>query len=152
MLDAVAFEARLLVTMDASGVAAFDLPDEKHYARAQRLIRDLAQQNARLMAPPLFESEADSIIRRRVYLGTLTPHAGQSALALMDALQVEIIYDPAIRQRARELAERFNQVRVYDSTYTALADLRGVELWTADERFYNSVSGALPFVKFIGEY
>lgn len=145
-------EARPLVALDASGAAAFALPDEKHHARAQRLIADLAQQNARLIAPPLFESEADSIIRRRAYLGTLTPPAGAAALALMDALQVEIVYDPATRPRAREIAAQNNQVRVYDSTYAALAEARGLELWTADERFYNAVSGALSFVKFIGNY
>jgi predicted nucleic acid-binding protein len=140
------------VAFDASGAAAFALPDEKHHAQAQRLITDLAQENARLIAPPIFESEADSIIRRRVYLETLTQPAGAAALALMDALQVEIIYEPATRLRAREIAAQNNQVRVYDSTYAALAEARSVELWTADERFYNSVSGALPFVKFIGNY
>ncbi len=145
-------KARPLVALDASGAAAFALPDEKHHARAQRLIADLAQENARLIAPPLFESEADSIIRRRVYLETLTQPAGAAALALMDALQIEIVYDPATRLRAREIAAQNNQVRVYDSTYAALAEARGVELWTADERFYNSIGGALPFVKFIGTY
>jgi predicted nucleic acid-binding protein len=140
------------VALDASGAAAFALPDEKHHVRARRLIADLAKQNARLIAPPLFESEADSIIRRRVFLATLTASAGAKALALMDALQVEVMYDPATRLRAREIAAQNNQVRVYDSTYAALAEARGLELWTADERFYNSVSGALPFVKFIGNY
>lgn len=145
-------KARPLVAFDASSAAAFALPDEKHHAQAQRLVADLAQEKARLIAPPIFESEADSIIRRRVYLETLTLPAGASALALMDALQVEIIYEPATRLRAREMAAQNNQVRVYDSTYAALAEARGVELWTADERFYNSVSGALSFVKFIGNY
>lgn len=145
-------KARPLVAFDASGAAAFALPDEKHHAQAQRLIASLAQENARLIAPPIFESEADSIIRRRVYLETLTQPAGVAALALMDALQVEIIYEAVTRLRAREIAAQNNQVRVYDSTYAALAEARGVELWTADERFYNSVSGALPFVKFIGNY
>ncbi len=145
-------KAAPLVVMDASGAAAFALPDEKYHARARRLIADLAQQTARLIAPPIFESEADSIIRRRVYLATLTSHDGEIAQAVMDALQVEIIYDTATRSRAREIARQFNQVRVYDSTYAALAQARGVELWTADERFYNSVSDALPFVKFIGHY
>ncbi len=145
-------KARPLVALDASGAAAFALPDEKHHARAQRLIADLAHENARLIAPPLFESEADSIIRRRVYLETLTLPAGAAALALMDALQVEIIYEPATRLRAREMAAQNNQVRVYDATYAALAESRDVDLWTADERFYNSIGGALPFVKFMGNY
>jgi predicted nucleic acid-binding protein len=42
--------------------------------------------------------------------------------------------------------------RVYDSTYAALAEIRGCELWTGDERFYNVAQGALAFVRFIGSY
>lgn len=70
----------------------------------------------------------------------------------MDALQVEIIYDAATRTRARDIAVTLNQVRVYDATYAALAELRGCEFWTADERFYNSAAGHLTFVKYIGGY
>jgi predicted nucleic acid-binding protein len=138
--------------MDASGAAAFALPTEKAHAGARQLVADLAAQNARLIAPPLFESEADSIIRRMVYMSTLTPQAGQAVQKVMDALRVEIIHDPATRGRARIIAEQLNQVRVYDSTYAALADLRGCTLWTADERFYNAARSTLSFVQFIGNY
>jgi predicted nucleic acid-binding protein len=138
------------IVIDASLAAAFALPDEAMYAKARALIASLAKENAQLIAPPIFESEADSIIRRNVYLEVLDESAGAAALAIMDALQVEIVYEPATRLRAREMARQTNQVRVYDSTYAALAEARSVELWTADERFYNAVSGALPFVKFIG--
>jgi len=68
----------------------------------------------------------------------------------MDALQVAIVYDPAMR--LRELARETNQIRVYDSTYAVLAEARGVELWTADEWFFNSAGSTLRFVKFIGNY
>ncbi len=102
-----------------------------------------------------FESETDSILRRRVHLGTLTPEAAADALQVLDALQVEIIYDSGTRALARAIGERLNQVRVYDATYAALAQQRDCVMWTADERFYNSATnegagGALPFVRFIG--
>jgi predicted nucleic acid-binding protein len=140
---------------DASVAVAFAPPDEKYCVAAEVCVAALRAQKVRLIAPPLFESELDSILRRRVYLDTLTPQAAAAALRVSNALQVEIIYDPETRALARAIAERLNQVRVYDATYAALAQQRGCELWTADERFYNSATnegtgGALPFVRFIG--
>ncbi len=140
------------IVIDASLAAAFALPIEDHHAKARALIMAMAGCKARFCAPPLFEAETSSIFRRKEYLGELSPQAAAAALAVIDALQVEIIYDAATDSRAREIAQEFNQVRVYDSTYAALAEARGVELWTADERFYNAVSSASPFVKFIGNY
>jgi len=143
--------------LDASGAAAFALPDERHYVAAGACIAALQTQSARLIAPPLFESEVDSILRRRVYLGVLTPQAAAAALRVLDALQVEIIYDVATRALARFIGEQLNQIRVYDATYAALAQGRGCDLWTADEHFYNSATdqgagGLLPFVRFVGTF
>ncbi len=151
MLEAQMLEA----VLDASGAAAFALPDEEHYDAAGQCIAALQAQGARFIAPPLWESETDSILRRRVYLGTLTPEAAAAAHRVLDALQIEIIYDAGTRALARSIGEQLNQVRVYDATYAALAQQRGCELWTADSRFYNSATdegrgGALPFVRFVG--
>ena len=140
------------IAIDASLAAAFALPIEDHHAKARALIIALAERKARFCAPPLFEAETSSIFRRKEYLGELSQQAAAASLAVVDALQVEIIYEAATGLRAREIAAQNNQVRVYDSTYAALAEARGVELWTADERFYNSVSGALLFVKFVGNF
>ncbi len=144
-----------IAVMDASGAAAFALPNEKYHDGARACIVTLAQQNARLIAPPLWENEIDSILRRRVYLGTMTAQEAQTALRILDAMQVEIIYDAATRALARSIGEQLNQVRVYDATYAALAQQRGCDLWTADERFYNSATnegtgGLFPFVRFVG--
>jgi predicted nucleic acid-binding protein len=78
--------------------------------------------------------------------------AGKAAQMLLNALPVVIVYDPRVRERAREIAEQFNQERVYDATYAALAELRGCEFWTADKAFFDTVSGTLTFIKFIGNY
>ena len=57
-----------------------------------------------------------------------------------------------IRQRAREIAEQFNQPTVYDATYAALAELRGCDFWTADKLFYDAVKKVLTFVKYLPDY
>ena len=38
------------------------------------------------------------------------------------------------------------------SIYTALAELRGCEFWTADKVLYDAVKTALPFVKYLFDY
>ncbi len=146
-------EAQALETvLDASGAAAFALADEKHHKAARACLTALGAQGTVFIAPPLFESEIDSILRRRVYLETLTTQAASAALRIVDALQVRIVYDVGTRALARAIAEQINQVRVYDSTYAALAQARGCDLWTADERFYNSAGAALSFVRFVGNF
>ncbi len=59
---------------------------------------------------------------------------------------------PGVRRRARQIAEQFNQRFVYDATYTALAELRGCEFWTADKVFYDTVKAVLLFVKYLPDY
>ena len=140
----------LETVLDASGAAALSLLDEAHHAATRACIKALAQQGARFIAPPLFESEFDSILRRRIFLNTLTPQAAAAALHVVDGLQIEIVYESATRVLARNIGERLNQMRVYDATYAALAQLRGCDFWTADQRFSNAARGIFPLVRFLG--
>jgi len=138
------------IVMDASLALHAILTAHEYHATARRFLTDNAA--ARFIAPPLFESEADSNLRRMMSALKIAPDTARALFQLLDALPVEIMQDAATRKRARELGDRVMLDKIYDCTYAALADLRGVELWTADKRFYNAVSGALPFVKFIGHY
>jgi len=65
---------------------------------------------------------------------------------------VRIEHDATILDRAYEIATSYGQPRTYDASYAAFAEARGLDLWTADKRFYNAVAAALPFVKFVGNY
>jgi predicted nucleic acid-binding protein len=56
------------------------------------------------------------------------------------------------RERAWEIATAFGFATVYDATYLALAELRGCEFWTADERLFNQVTDKLFFVKWLGAH
>ena len=47
---------------------------------------------------------------------------------------------------------RYNRPRAYDAAYLALAELRGCEFWTTDERLYNAVSHDLTWVKWVGTF
>lgn len=144
--------ARSEIVIDANMAIRFAIKGEPHRQKVRRFFADCAQRDVLLVAPPLYESEADSVIRRRVHHNKMTPSAAEASQTLLNALPVKIIYDPNVRERARNIAEQFDQDRVYDATYAALAALRSHEFWTADRKFYDVVKETLTFVKYIGDY
>ncbi len=143
---------RRRVAIDASLAINFVIPVQPYHGQTVALFHSWAGDQATLVAPPLFESEADSVIRRYVYQGLLDRDAGKAAQGLLDALPVSIVQDIRVRERARQIAEAFNQDRVYDATYSALAELLGCELWTADREFHRAVKDNLGYVRFVGEF
>ena len=138
--------------IDASVMVKLVLKGESHRIRARRLLKDCMVNHVTLIAPPFFESETDTAIRKRVYEGKLSLADAKKAFAGLDRVTVQLITHPNLRQRAREIAEQFNQRTVYDATYAALAELRGCEFWTADKLFYDAVKAVLSFVKYLPDY
>lgn len=138
--------------VDASVAIKWVIATETDRERALALLQDSVHAGITLIAPPLFPVEVDSIIRKRVHNGSLTAEEGVQAYARLEAIPVQIVDEPGLRQRSREIAEQFNQRHVYDSLYAALADLRQCELWTADTRFHRIVKSDLLFVKHIADY
>jgi len=138
--------------VDASVAVKWVFRGEPYRAKAASLLRDCLVNNVALVAPPFFESEVDSAVRKRVHKGQLTAAEAQRAFAGLDKVKVGTASHPKLRQRAREIAGQFNQRSVYDSAYAALAELRGCEFWTADKAFYDAVKGKLKFVKYLPNY
>jgi len=138
--------------IDASVAVKWVMKGESHRKQARKLLHDSLAAGIRLIAPPLFESETESVIQEEVFLGNVSVADGDKALRAFDRVGVQIIHDPHVKERARQIARQFNQRRVYDATYAALAELRGCEFWTADKAFYDAVKAALPFVKYLPDY
>jgi predicted nucleic acid-binding protein len=138
--------------VDASVIVKLALESEAHVTTARRLVRESVAAGFRLIAPPIFPAEVDSVIRRCVYTGRLKAEDASLAYRVLDRAPVEVVSHRDLRRLARELADRFNQRTVYDATYAALAELRGCEFWTADKAFCESIGAGLPFVRFIGDY
>jgi predicted nucleic acid-binding protein len=128
------------------------LKGEPYRVTARRLLRDCIVNNVTLIAPPFFESEADTVIRKRVYDGKLSLADAKKAFAGLDKVTVQLLTHLNLRQRAREIAEQFNLRTVYDAAYAALAELRGCDFWTADKVFYDTVKVVLTFVKYLPDY
>lgn len=138
--------------VDASVIVKLALKGEPHRATSRRLVRESIAAGLELIAPPLFESEVDTVIRKRVVAGRLSLQNARRAYSVLDRAPVKIVTDPDLRQRARDIAERLNLPAVYDATYAALAELRGCEFWTADKVFYETAKAALTFVKYLPDY
>jgi predicted nucleic acid-binding protein len=138
--------------IDASVVVKLVLAGESHRAAARRLLRDCVVNSVALIAPPFFEVETDTVIRKRVYDGRLSLADARKAFVGLGKTRVQICTPPRLRWRTREIAEQFNLRTVYDASYAALADLRGCEFWTADKVFYNSVKAGLTFVRYLPDY
>jgi len=138
--------------IDASVVVKLVLSGESYRAAARRLLRDCLVNRVTLIAPPFFEVEADTVIRKRVYDGRLSMDDARKAFAGLDKIPVQLWAHPLLRQRTREIAEQFNLRTVYDASYAPLAELIGCEFWTADKVFYDTVKARLMFVKYLPDY
>jgi predicted nucleic acid-binding protein len=120
--------------------------------KALKLLSESVTNGITLIAPPMFESETDSIIQTRIFENRVTWDIADKTYKLLDNAPVAIVTHPLMRQRSREIAKQFNQRKVYDATYAALAELRNCDLWTADKAFYEVVKYALSFVKYLPNY
>lgn len=138
--------------MDANIAVKWFIKGEAFRHKALKLLRESVGAGITLIAPSLFESETDSVVQTRLVERRTTQNVADQTFALLDNAPVVIVTHPNLRQRAREIARQFNQRKVYDATYAALAELRGCELWTADKAFYDAVKTALPFVKYLPDY
>ena len=140
------------VCVDACLAVKMVLTQERLRRQARQIFLDAALSGGEIIAPTVFVSEVDSIVRRREHIGELTAEEALSGFQQLDELRIVILDPFGIRKRAREIAREFNQERVYDSTYAALAEILGCEFWTAERAFYLAVRDRLTFVKYLADY
>jgi len=107
--------------IDASVIVKLVLKGEPYRVTARRLVRESTAAGIELIAPPLFENEVDTVIRKRVVPGKLSLQDAYKAYNILDRAPVQIVTHSNLRQQARDIAEQFNLSTVYDATYTALA-------------------------------
>lgn len=138
--------------IDASVAVKWVLRGEAWRKKAREFLRDSIEANFILIAPPLYEYETESVLQQRLHSGALTVTEVDTALAQLAVIGIHIVTHPVMVKRAREIARQFNQPKIYDSLYAALAELRGCEFWTADKAFHSIVMTALPFVRYLPDY
>ncbi len=139
-----------IVVIDASLAAMWVIP-EKYSEGALTLATRWAQTGTRLVAPCLLLAEVTNALYRRTVRGELDSSTAQAALGLILAFSIDLREEPGVPARAMALAHQLRRPTTYDSHYLALAERYRCELWTGDQRFYNSVKRSMPAVKWIGE-
>lgn len=138
--------------IDASVAIKWVVKGEPYRNKARQLLRDAKSKGIALISPPLLEYEVESALQYRLHHKRVSKKAVDASLTAFYAVGVQIISQSEMISRAREIARQFNQERVYDSIYAALAELRGCEFWTADKAFYDAVKSKLAFVKYLADY
>jgi predicted nucleic acid-binding protein len=139
--------------VDAS-VVVKRLIREEHSERARALFADAARRGEPLVVPPLMLSEVTNALyqRMRRQASGMSETDAQQSLARLLGLPIRIAAPADLYPRTLAFARMHGLRATYDSTYVVLAEIIGVELWTADERLVRELGGAAPWVRWIGDY
>ena len=136
--------------VDASVVVDLVDPAVPAGAPPRRLIAKLVAQGADLAAPSLLWLEASNVLLTGVRRGRWDGAVADSAFVLIAQMPIRSADIPADRERAFELARRYDNWPVYDMAYVALAERLGTELYSADDRLCARLAH-LPWVRSLAD-
>ena len=111
------------------------------------------QSRSKIYAPDILLPEAVSVIQRGIFDHWITEAEGQIAIEDLFRLGIELVpSDVELCQAAMAWASRLRQSKANDGFYLAVAERKGAELWTADERLRNQAQQlGLSWVRWIEE-
>jgi len=140
---------KTVVVVDASLAAMWAIP-EPFSTRALALTNQWAEEEIRLIAPCLLLTEVTNAFYKRLIRGEISLSNALAALIVVLEFGIEIREEPGLHSRAIELSYQLKKPNTYDCHYLALAGIYRCDLWTGDERFFNSVARTFPRVKWVG--
>lgn len=140
-----------VVVVDASLAAMWAIP-ERFSTRALTLASQWAGEKIRLIAPCLLLTEVTNALYKRLLRGEISLSHAIAALEVVFEFDIEIREEPGLHAFAIELSYQLERTNTYDCHYLALAETYRCDLWTGDERFFNSASKTFPRVKWVGNY
>jgi predicted nucleic acid-binding protein len=135
-----------------SSIALKWLLAENDSDAARQLLRDWTLRSEALVAPYLLHGEMTNLLHQKVRNATLSFDQARTLLTHFERIQIDFRSPPGLFERALVLANRFSLAAAYDPQYLALCEITGATFWTADDRLYNAVAGALPFVRRLADY
>ena len=139
------------LVVDASFAVKWVL-EEEYTAQAISALSEWHSQHTDVFAPVWFMFEITNVLYQRIRRGELTLDNALRLISESQQAGVQLIdYDESLHTRALELAVKFGINAAYDAHYLALAERMNCELWTADERLWNSVRAELGWVRWVGE-
>ena len=138
------------VCIDANLVIDTLVPGPRTEATVN-LLAQWRKNQVQLIAPTLLAFEVTANLRRFVYTDVLSIEQGERVFSDFQRMNIDYSNRRDIIPLAWKLAKEFNRPRAYDTAYLALAQLKGCEFFTADERLYNAVHDTLDWVRWIGQ-
>ena len=132
--------------VDASVVVDLLDPEIPPGAAAQRLVERLTSSGPDLVAPSLLWLESSNVLLTGIRRGRWDGAAADAAAASLSRVPIRIADLPEDRERAFELARRYDNWPVHDMVYIALAERLGTEFYTADGRLLARLAH-LPWVR-----
>ncbi|MBS0184404.1 MAG: type II toxin-antitoxin system VapC family toxin [Nitrospira sp.] len=121
------------VVLDASVIIKWvfaDRAEESHSFQALQILQLINESRLGVVQPPHWLAEAAAVIAR------LDPVRARQAVSLLYALELPIMTDVEVYQKACDLSASLAQ-HVFDTLYHAVAlHESGAMLVTADERYY----------------
>ena len=140
-----------MVCLDASlALKLLVVEDGSH--RARSLWRSWSVEGVAVVAPGLFVFECASALRRMVVRRDLEEEPARNALGLLLTMPVSLRAPQGLVERAWALARDLVRPAAYDCFYLGLAELLGIECWTADRRFFNAAHEVKPWLRHLDEY
>jgi predicted nucleic acid-binding protein len=140
------------LVVDSSVLIKWKITSEEHAAQAEEVLLDWQHGAIEVCAPDQVLTEVMSACLKAFRRRRLSE--GEATDAIREYLSFPLtLYKTTKRViiRAFEIARQENQ-RAYDCIYVALAERKGIEFWTGDERLYNAVRLRYPFVRWIADY
>lgn len=121
------------VVLDASVIVKWvfaDRADESHSSQALQILHLINESRIRVVQPPHWLTEVAAVVTR------LDSRRARQAVSLLYALELPILMDVEVYQKARDLSATLTQ-QVFDMLYHAVAlQESGAMMVTADERYY----------------
>lgn len=141
-----------LVCVDASILIKL-VVEEAGSDLADELWESWIKNDVQVIAPSLLRYEVTAVLRKKVYRNLLPEPVAHTALSTVLNLEgIEFVNSMALHVRAWEIARRLNLPTTYDAHYLALAEMRGCEFWTADERLGNRPQGTAPYIRLLRQF
>jgi predicted nucleic acid-binding protein len=120
-------------------------------SREARSLREFwIAEHGDIAVPSWFSCEVANVFFQSIRVGRDTQQDAEMFItAILQAVSI-VDVNGNLAVRAPQIADAAGQKATYDSFYVALAEHLKCELWTADERSWQAVSGNYPFVKWLG--
>ncbi len=138
------------LVIDASVILKWYLPDEEFAQKALNILYRHVSGEIALYAPTILPYEILNALIVAERMGRVNEEVTKNAFNAFLDLEINFLNPFLDYQDIISLARTFDR-SVYDASYLAVANERGIDFVTGDKRLFNAVSKELKSVKWIGK-